>query len=253
MGDQGGPISAAEFQDMRKQMNQLTQQLQALQHNLRHAPNREDQHDDGEHVEDDDPAALEAEAARHAAAGGGGHGRGAGGGHGAGFGNFSVPNMWPQFFGRARRVPIIGTADFDSDADFDYQDDHLAGHYGNHGGHDDDRGGAPFGHFGAFGNHQFAGNDGHRDRCHGAPDRRHNDDGLGEVKVNIPAFTGKENADAYYEWETKVDQIFDLYGYPAEKKAKLAAIEFRGCAITGGIKYVQNSIVWDMIISLGKT
>ena len=71
--------------------------------------------------------------------------------------------------------------------------------------------------------------------------------------MNIPAFTGKENTDAYYEWETKVDQIFDLYGYPAEKKAKLAAIEFRGCAITGGIKYVQNSIVWDMIISLGKT
>jgi uncharacterized protein YukE len=49
MGDRGGPISAAEFQDMREQMNQLTQQLQALQRNLRHAPNREDQHDDREH------------------------------------------------------------------------------------------------------------------------------------------------------------------------------------------------------------
>jgi uncharacterized protein YukE len=57
-------VSAQEIQDMREQMNQLTQQLQALQRNLRHAPNREDQHDDGEHVEDDDPAALEAEAAR---------------------------------------------------------------------------------------------------------------------------------------------------------------------------------------------
>ena len=232
MGDQGGPISAAEFQDMREQMNQLRQQLQALQCNLRHAPNREDQHDDGEHVEDDDPAALEAEAARRAAVGGGGRGHGAGGGRGAGFGNFGVPNMRPQFFGRARRVPIIGAADFDGDADFDYQDDHRAGHYGHRGGHDDDRGGAPFGHFGAFVNHQFAGNDGHRDRRRGAPDHRHNDDGLGKVKVNIPAFTSKENADAYYEWETKVDQIFDLYEYPAEKKTKLAAIEFKGYAIT---------------------
>ncbi|KAF0922007.1 hypothetical protein E2562_021595 [Oryza meyeriana var. granulata] len=40
--------------------------------------------------------------------------------------------------------------------------------------------------------------------------------------------SGKENADAYFEWETKVEQIFDLYDYPAEKKAKLAAIEFKG-------------------------
>jgi hypothetical protein len=116
---------------MREQMNQLTQQLQALQRNLRHAPNREDQHDGGEHVEDDDPAALEvevarlqAEAARRAAAGGGGRRRCAGGGHGAGFGNFHVPNMRPQFFGRERHVPIIGAVDFDGDANFDYQDDH---------------------------------------------------------------------------------------------------------------------------------
>jgi hypothetical protein len=29
-----------------------------------------------------------------------------------------------------------------------------------------------------------------------------------------------------------VEQIFDLYEYPAEKKAKLAAIEFKGYAIT---------------------
>jgi hypothetical protein len=224
---------------MREQMNQLTQQLQALQRNLCHAPNREDQHDDREHVKDDDPAALEAEAAHLQAeaahrtvVGGGGCGRGVGGGRGAGFGNFGVPNMRPQFFGRARCVPIIAAADFDGDADFDYQDDHQAGHYGNRGGHDDDRGGAPFGHFGAFGDHQFAGNDGHRDRRRGAPDHHHNDDGLGKVKVNIPAFTGKENVDAYYEWETKVDQIFYLYEYPAEKKAKLAAIEFKGYAIT---------------------
>ncbi|XP_072147922.1 uncharacterized protein [Setaria viridis] len=52
------------------------------------------------------------------------------------------------------------------------------------------------------------------------------------VKVSIPPFSGKENADDYFEWETKVEQIFDLYEYPAKKKAKLAAIEFKGYAIT---------------------
>jgi hypothetical protein len=39
--------------------------------------------------------------------------------------------------------------------------------------------------------------------------------------VSIPPFSVKENADDYFEWETKVEQIFDLYEYPAEKKAKL--------------------------------
>jgi hypothetical protein len=55
---------------------------------------------------------------------------------------------------------------------------------------------------------------------------------LSKVKVSIPPFSSKENADDYFEWETKVKQIFDLYEYPAEKKAKLAAIEFKGYAIT---------------------
>ncbi|PUZ60902.1 hypothetical protein GQ55_4G211200 [Panicum hallii var. hallii] len=52
------------------------------------------------------------------------------------------------------------------------------------------------------------------------------------VKVSIPPFSSKENTDDYFEWETKVEQIFDLYEYPAEKKVKLAAIEFKGYAIT---------------------
>eukprot|EP00267_Zea_mays_P054377 XP_020407608.1 nucleolar protein 3-like [Zea mays] len=188
----------------------------------------EDQPDNEEHVEDDDPAALEAEAARRAAARGGGRGRGAGRGHGAGFGNFGAPNMRPQFFGRAQRVLVGGTAGFDGEPNFGYQDDHRAGYHGRRGGYDDRRGG----HFGAFGDHQFAGDDGHRDQHRGDPERRRGKDGLGKVKVSIPAFNNKENADSYYEWETKVEQIFDLYEYPAEKKAKLATLEFKGYAIT---------------------
>jgi hypothetical protein len=225
----GGAVSAAEFQAMQTQITQLMQQLQALQHDLHHAPNMEDQPDNEEHDEDNDPAALEAEAARRAAAEGGGRGRGAGRGHGAGFGNFGAPNTRPQFFGRAQRVPVGGAAGFDGDTNFGYRDDHRTGYHGHHGGYDDRGGG---GHFGAFGDHQFAGDDGHRDRRRGDPERRRGEDGLGKVKVSIPTFNSKENADSYYEWETKVEQIFDLYDYPAEKKAKLAALEFKGYAIT---------------------
>ncbi|XP_021306280.1 uncharacterized protein LOC110431500 [Sorghum bicolor] len=102
-------------------------------------------------------------------------------------------------FGRARRIPVRGGRYYDGDDDMlSDMDDHR------HGGHR-----------------------GYRDRH-----RRLDDDGLSKVKVSIPKFNGKESADDYFEWETKVEQIFDLYPYPPVKKAKLAAIEFSGYAIT---------------------
>ncbi|XP_021306294.1 uncharacterized protein LOC110431528, partial [Sorghum bicolor] len=102
-------------------------------------------------------------------------------------------------FGRARCIPVRGGRDYDGDDDMlSDMDDHR------HGGHR-----------------------GYRDRH-----RRLDDDGLSKVKVSIPKFNGKESADDYFEWETKVEQIFDLYPYPPVKKAKLAAIEFSGYAIT---------------------
>ncbi|XP_066320349.1 uncharacterized protein [Miscanthus floridulus] len=114
-------------------------------------------------------------------------------GHGHGRGGFG------HGFGRARRI-LVGGRDYDGDDDMlSDMDDHR------HGG----------------------GHHGYRDRH-----RCRNDDGLRNMKVSIPPFSGQENADAYFEWETKVEQIFDLYEYSAEKKAKLAAIEFKGYAIT---------------------
>ncbi|XP_021305467.1 uncharacterized protein LOC110431096 [Sorghum bicolor] len=102
-------------------------------------------------------------------------------------------------FGRAQLIPVRGGRDYDGDDDMlSDMDDHR------HGGHR-----------------------GYRDRH-----RRLDDDGLSKVKVSIPKFNGKESADDYFEWETKVEQIFDLYPYPPVKKAKLAAIEFSGYAIT---------------------
>ncbi|XP_066365257.1 uncharacterized protein [Miscanthus floridulus] len=119
--------------------------------------------------------------------------RAAGHGHGHGRGGFG------HGFGCARRI-LVGGRDYDGDDDMlSDMDDHR------HGG----------------------GHHGYRDRH-----RHRNDDGLRNMKVSIPPFNGQENADAYFEWETKVEQIFDLYEYSAEKKAKLAAIEFKGYAIT---------------------
>ena len=69
----------------------------------------------------------------------------------------------------------------------------------------DAHGGANFGRFRNFGDNQFGEHDGYYDRgCHDHA-RCRDDDGLGKVKVSIPPFSGKENADAYFERETKVD------------------------------------------------
>jgi hypothetical protein len=126
------------------------------------------------------------------------HGGGCGRGFAAGFDNFAGGRGRgiAAGFGRAWRVPVGNPTDFDAETFSNYSAEHGRDHHRRH------------------------------------PERHHIDDGLSKVKVSIPPFSGKENADDYFEWETKVEQIFDLYEYPAEKKAKLAAIEFKGYAIT---------------------
>ncbi|XP_025822327.1 uncharacterized protein LOC112898161, partial [Panicum hallii] len=204
-------VSAQEIQEVRAQMQQLMQGMQVLQRSLQQQHGEHPPHDD-EHIEDDD---------QHAGGGGGGRGRG----FAAGFDNFAGGRGrgFAAGFGRARRVPVGHPPDLDAETFSNYSAEHGGDPYGRRGAYDD-HGGDNFGRFGARGRYGD-----HRRRHH---ERRHNDDGLGKVKVSIPPFSGKENADDYFEWETKVEQLFDLYEYPAEKKAKLAAIEFKGYAIT---------------------
>jgi hypothetical protein len=235
-------VSAEDFQEVHEQIRQLMQGMQALQLSLQQQQRSEPLPNDNDHIEDDDPSALEAEAARlqadavHCAvvgggSGGGGRGRGDGRELDTGFGNLGGVNRRPQFFCCARRVPFRGARDFNVDDHYDYSDEQGAGPYGHRGGYDA-HGGANFGHFGNYGDNQFGEHGGYRDRRHRNHEHRQDENGLGKVKASIPLFNGMENAYAYFEWETKVDQIFDLYNYLAAKKAKLVAIEFKGYAIT---------------------
>ena len=197
-------VSAQEIQEVREQMCQLMQGMQQLQQSIQQQRGEPPPHDN----EDDDH-----------------HGGGCGQGFAAGFDNFADGRGrgFAASFGHARRVPISDPTDFDVDTLSNYSAEHGGDPYGRCGAYDyhgDDN-------FSRFGAHGHYGD--HRQRH---PKRRHNDDGLSKVKVSIPSFSSKENADDYFEWETKVEQIFDLYEYPAEKKAKLAAIEFKGYAIT---------------------
>jgi len=52
------------------------------------------------------------------------------------------------------------------------------------------------------------------------------DGDLDAIKLKIPSFQGKNDPEAYLEWEKKVDWIFDCHNYSEAKKVKLVVIEF---------------------------
>jgi hypothetical protein len=66
--------------------------------------------------------------------------------------------------------------------------------------------------------------------------RRDND--LGNIKIKIPSFQGKNDPEVYLEWETKMEMVFDCHSYLEIKKVKLAAIEFTDYAI----------VWWDQLL-----
>jgi hypothetical protein len=64
------------------------------------------------------------------------------------------------------------------------------------------------------------------------------DGDLDTIKLKIPNFQGKNDLEAYLEWEKKVDWIFDCHSYSEQKKVKLVIIEFTAYAL----------IWWDQIV-----
>ena len=61
------------------------------------------------------------------------------------------------------------------------------------------------------------------------------DRNLGNIKMKIPSFQGKNDPEVYLEWEKKVKFIFECHNYSEEKNVKLVVIEFTDYAIYGGI------------------
>ena len=57
------------------------------------------------------------------------------------------------------------------------------------------------------------------------------DKNLGNIKMKIPWFQGKNDPEVYLEWEKKVELIFECHNYSEEKIVKLAVIEFTDYAI----------------------
>ena len=60
--------------------------------------------------------------------------------------------------------------------------------------------------------------------------------------MKISSFQGKNDLEAYLEWEKKIELIFDYHNYSEEKKVKLAVVEFKDYAL----------VWWDQIMSSRK-
>ena len=57
------------------------------------------------------------------------------------------------------------------------------------------------------------------------------DRNLGNFKMKIPSFQGKNDPEVCLEWEKKVEFIFECHNYFEEKKVKLVVIEFTDYAL----------------------
>ena len=66
------------------------------------------------------------------------------------------------------------------------------------------------------------------------------DRNLGNIKMKIPSFQGKNDLEVYLKWEKKVEFIFDCHNYFEEKKVKLAVIEFTDYALIWWDQLVMN-------------
>ena len=66
------------------------------------------------------------------------------------------------------------------------------------------------------------------------------DRNIGSIKMKIPPFQGRNDPEAYLEWEKKMEMIFDCHRYSDEKKVKLAVVEFTDYAIVWWDQLVTN-------------
>ncbi|KAL1224547.1 hypothetical protein V5N11_020194 [Cardamine amara subsp. amara] len=57
-------------------------------------------------------------------------------------------------------------------------------------------------------------------------DRIQQQDSFGSLKLRIPQFQGKNDLNAYMEWEKKIEMVFDCQFYTEANRVKVAATEF---------------------------
>ena len=73
--------------------------------------------------------------------------------------------------------------------------------------------------------------------------RREKDRRPQEVNISLPYFHGKDNVEAYLDWEMKVEQLFACHHISEERKVPLATLSFQGLNTSGLNTYSRSSLV----------
>ncbi|BAT95722.1 hypothetical protein VIGAN_08249700, partial [Vigna angularis var. angularis] len=71
-------------------------------------------------------------------------------------------------------------------------------------------------------------NSGHHNDYYQHQPRRHHHhrDHYVEPKLDLPPFYGRDNVEEYFEWEMKVEQIFECYHIDDKRRITLATLTF---------------------------
>jgi len=83
---------------------------------------------------------------------------------------------------------------------------------------------------------------GGRHRSHTRPhsQRREKDKRSQEVSISLQYFYGKDNVEAYLDWEMKVEQLFTCHNISKERKVPLATLSFQGYALYWWTSFVSE-------------
>jgi hypothetical protein len=132
-----------------------------------------------------------------------------------------------------------GDRDHDRRVRFDDEDESTGSHKEEYDDDDDEN---PFAHCGPFERHRqqhrAAGHDGDNHHGHNGADP----DSIA-LKLSVPKFLGKEDADAYLDWEEQYDQIFRVHNLSDQIHVSLASVEFYGYALTWWNQIQENQLV----------
>ena len=132
----------------------------------------------------------------------------------------------------------------------------AAAHGGQRGGQLRGRGHGPRGHYYDPHERVARGHGDDFDDYDGVPYRRAAEDGrraerrdrdgrddIARIKLHVPKFTGKEDPDAYFDWEEQCDQIFRIHNLADPKRVNLACVEFSGYALTWWNQLQENQLL----------
>jgi hypothetical protein len=131
-----------------------------------------------------------------------------------------------------------GDRDHDRRVHFNDEDESQGSHEEEY---DDDEN--SFAHRGPFEHHRerrrAAGHDGDNHCGHNRADP----DNIACFKLNVPKFSGKEDAGAYLDWGEQCGQSFTVHNLSNQRRVSLASVEFYGYAITWWNQIQGNQLV----------